>query len=337
MQISNVGKVTNITLSNLNLTHGTKYFFTVIAYNSLGMQTMLSSDGFVIDMDTPVAGVVYNTPRFINKGFQSSTSEFGLSWHGFVDNFSGVKSYHVTFCEENITEISNLTFVNVGFKTRHIFSNVALQHGRNYIGLIKAYDAAGHSSTVSRSASKRIDVSPPHGLRCDKYILKQRNETSIESSQNGNGSSYNSLEFLLQLKTDNLYKLSGILFGHDSLSKILIGFGRFEVMLPTARSHNGSQEFEYTFISPVTTDVIRLTIITVKGEEVVLHLDMYECNQNIPTLAVEDFIKIQQIGPSTLSIHALVFDPESSIYKVKQLRVIMIIDCLINVLIHIAN
>lgn len=317
MQTSNVGKVTNITLSNLNLTHGTKYFFTVIAYNSLGMQTMLSSDGFMIDMDTPVAGVVYNTPRFINKGFQSSASEFGLSWHGFVDNYSGVKSYHVTICEENITDISNLTFVNVGFKTRHTFSNLTLLHGRDYIGLVKALDAAGHSSTVSRSASKRIDISPPHGLQCDKYILKHRNKTSIESSQTGNGSSYNSFEFLLAMKTDNIYKLSGILCGHDSLSKVLIGFGRFEVMLPTVRNHNGSEEFEYTFISPVTTDIIRLTIVTVKGEEVSLHLDMYECDQTSLTLASEEFIKIQQIGPSTLSIRALVFDPESSIYKVK--------------------
>ena len=74
---------------------GTKYFFTVMATNGVGMMTSSSSDGIVIDTDTPVAGEVYNTVLFRDTQTSSSRSTFEVSWLCFDDHHSYIKEYLV--------------------------------------------------------------------------------------------------------------------------------------------------------------------------------------------------------------------------------------------------
>ena len=67
---------------------GTRYYTTVRAVNSIGLQTEVSSDGFVLDDSPPVVGVVYNTGHHNDVKYQSAFNPVQFSWHGFDDEHS---------------------------------------------------------------------------------------------------------------------------------------------------------------------------------------------------------------------------------------------------------
>ena len=137
----------------------------------MGLHVSAISDGFVIDMDIPIAGVVFNTARHMDDLYQSSQSSFSLSWHGFVDHFSGIMSYHVAMSDNKSNDTLNLNFIDVDIKTTYTFTNISLEHGQTYYGFVKASDAAGHMSPVSISRGRMIDISPPTGVTCQSYHL----------------------------------------------------------------------------------------------------------------------------------------------------------------------
>ncbi|WAR13864.1 hypothetical protein MAR_003969 [Mya arenaria] len=103
VQVSNVGLSTNFTVTRVRLEPGIKYFFTVTAVNILGLNSQKSSDGFLIDTDNPIHGVVYNTGRFMDSSFQGEADSLNISWTGFVDHYSGIQSYYVALAEVNET------------------------------------------------------------------------------------------------------------------------------------------------------------------------------------------------------------------------------------------
>ncbi|XP_053405467.1 uncharacterized protein LOC128558963 [Mercenaria mercenaria] len=317
-QIAEVGLETNVTLTNISLTHGTRYFFTVTAYNTIGMHNTLSSDGFVIDMDTPIAGVIFNTDKYIDKGYQSLTSTFSMSWHGFLDHHSGVKSYHIAVAEDGSFNLSNIVLRNVGLKTSYTFTNLKLMHGKAYVGLVKACDAAGHSSVVARTNLKHVDVTPPYGLHCSRYSLMQRNETKLDLEQTENESSNVYLELRADLEKDNLYKISGVTYGTGSIAKLILVMDRFEVLLHTSHNHDGSEDFEYNFISKEKKSlVIEIKQATITEGWHTLEANLYGCVHSSSNVNGDGAIKLQQIRPSVLGVTTLLVDPESSVYKIR--------------------
>ncbi|XP_052788806.1 uncharacterized protein LOC128223569 [Mya arenaria] len=102
--LTNVGVNTQITFNTSSLLHGTRYYCTVSSYNILGLHTTGNSDGFMIDIDIPIQGTVFNTRSFSNRHFQSSTTEFEISWYGFTDHLSGIRSYEVAYVEASETK-----------------------------------------------------------------------------------------------------------------------------------------------------------------------------------------------------------------------------------------
>ncbi|CAC5398108.1 unnamed protein product [Mytilus coruscus] len=73
----------------------TKYYTTVRAINNIGLQTELSSDGFVIDDIAPIAGIVYNTEHHRDAIYQSNNQPVQFFWHCFDDERSFIDSYNV--------------------------------------------------------------------------------------------------------------------------------------------------------------------------------------------------------------------------------------------------
>ena len=47
-------------ISRFSLTPGVRFYSNVIAYTHSGLQTTVSSDGFIVDSDPPVSGIVYD-------------------------------------------------------------------------------------------------------------------------------------------------------------------------------------------------------------------------------------------------------------------------------------
>jgi hypothetical protein len=313
--MTEVGLNTNFTLINTELSHGTRYYFTVTAYNVLGMQNSLSSDGFVIDMDTPVAGMVFNTDQLINSNYQSSTSSFGISWYGFIDHHSGIKSYHVAISEDNALNQSHIIFKNVYLKTKYKFTKIKLEHGKRYVALVKACDAAGHASMIAKSALKSIDVTAPSVLQCEKYVLLRQNETYGEHMLEGSVPSDINIRLDTFLKKDNLYKISGILRRASFSSKLVLVIDRIRLVLYTSFDHNGSENFEYSFIAQQSgTANIQVQTEGIFFENHSLQANFYKCLTT--NMKADGEIQFQQIGPSAVKVSTLIFDPESAVYKV---------------------
>ena len=278
------------------------------------MQNSLSSDGFVIDMDTPISGLVYNTENFVDYNYQSSTSSLGLSWHGFVDQHSGIKAYHIAISEEDNFNKS-IIFKNVHLKTKHTFTRLKLKHGKRYTALVKANDAAGHVSGIAKSASKLIDVTAPISLQCNIYVVLKHNETYVYHPEKNNASSYKYIEVKTFLKKDAPYKLNGTLHRNSFFSKPVLIIGRIHLVLHTSYNHDGSENFEYSFVTHDSSiENIKFYMEGVSLETYTLHLHLYECST--ASTKSDESVELQQIGPSTIKVSALIYDPESSVYKV---------------------
>ncbi len=51
---------THYVFTNLSLENGQRYFASVRAYNKAGLHTTISSDGFIVDTESPRPGVAYD-------------------------------------------------------------------------------------------------------------------------------------------------------------------------------------------------------------------------------------------------------------------------------------
>lgn len=232
----------SITFTNLSLSHGTKYFFTITAYNNVGLHTSAISDGFVVDMDRPISGVVYNTLGQRNTEYQSSTSTIGLSWHGFHDPVSGIRNYYAAISETPYVNNST-NFINTGLRTQYDFDNLELKTGKIYYGIVKSVDKVGHVSAVAVSNGIQIDSTPPAGYICQKYTEIKR-LTNVPSINN----TANNLNFNVSLGT--LYKIIGYV-SSDKFGKAKLEFqmDTFHTLLPLFEYHNQTYLFEHTFES----------------------------------------------------------------------------------------
>jgi len=233
---TNVDLDTKLTLTNLTLSHGTKYYFSVTAYNSLGLHTCLSSDGFVVDMDNPISGVVFNTDRHVNSAYQSSNNSFSLSWHGFIDHQSGIRNMYAGLSEESKLNQSKLAFRNVGLHTSFTFDNVHLKHRKKYVGVVKAVDAAGHESKITISPATTVDITPPEGYEC--LAFTELSSYSTVCSTNG---SYD-MSTHVRLDSCTIYRLTGYMTG---VGKAVVELENMRVNMPVTMTHDGSSHFEY--------------------------------------------------------------------------------------------
>ena len=123
-----VGKSTTMDLDLSSMAEGTRYYVTVRAWNGAGLSTTVVSDGIVKDHTPPRPGHVFLSSRHAADHVTEDVTTLRASWHGFEDLQSGVASYSVALFDVGDLTTPVVDFVEVGFRTEHVFHGLSLQH-----------------------------------------------------------------------------------------------------------------------------------------------------------------------------------------------------------------
>ncbi|CAC5398105.1 unnamed protein product [Mytilus coruscus] len=170
MRMHDVGNKTMVAWNGFLFEPGTRYYTTVRAINNIGLQTELSSDGFVIDDIAPIAGIVYNTGHHRDAIYQSNNQLVQFSWHGFDDEHSFIDSYYVGFIVNGKRPLVNDSFSFQKLDIQdHIVYDGNLSHGDTITATVKAFDKAGHESPIVTSLPLSIDNTPPQSFDCKRF------------------------------------------------------------------------------------------------------------------------------------------------------------------------
>ena len=303
----NVKLNTRFQATNLSLSHGQRYYFTVTAYNNAGLHTTEISDGFVVDTDIPVAGVVYNTARYRNYPAQSATDIFEVSWHGFLDHDSGIKSYFFALLEESDNQTFIRNFTSCILQTSVKLSGLNLEHGRKYYGAVKAIDAVMHESDVIYSTPKLIDETPPTTYVCA--------ETAMINEIQSNSSDAPKLLLTTEFLAHTSYTINGTVGNgvrHQYIQiRIAHKIGKY---LPLQRLHDGTFQFNFNFYSDFegTYDVsLEMDFPTSH----ILDVFLFSCNVSVAS-NFSDAIDVKQISQTLFKISLKVIDPDSGVKSV---------------------
>ena len=307
MSQRNVGLDTRIDAKDLDLHSGQHYFFTVTAYNRAGLHTVVSSDGFIVDIDGPVTGVVYNTDRNRNIAVQSETSTYDLSWHGFVDPESGVKGYYVALFEDSKRETIINAFTYVDIQTSVKLTNLSLEHGKKYYGAVKAINTGELPSNTVVSKAKLIDTTPPTAYTCEKLHQIYQTNTYVSKRRR--------FDFETDFTKDTVYIFSGSADEHDT--KPVINFklaSTISVVLAIEPSHEGRSGFSYHFKSNIE-GTHNVSIETESEDHLNLTLLLQECKL-LEQPQSEPGLIVTQLSPDTFKARFMVTDRESGIKSV---------------------
>ena len=303
----NVELNTTFAASGLSLSPGHHYYFTVTAYNDAGLHTTVSSDGFVVDLDRPVAGIVYNTGRYHNYAVQKYTNSFELSWRGFLDHDSGIKAYYVAVIEDSDIQTVVQAFTNVKKRTSVTLTNLSLKHGKKYYGAVKAIDAARHESDIVSSKSKLIDTTAPSAYICNSNIVLHEIQPELPQSE--------TLQFPVSFEKGGLYSVTGRLEIDDQYPRIkLMVEQRIRTHLPFGRSHDGDLQFHFTFYSNfegiynVSLEISSLAFFRA-------HVNFSRCEYSL-TENLQDAVIVTQFSANLFKATIKAIDPESTIRQV---------------------
>ncbi|XP_033637440.1 uncharacterized protein LOC117298344 isoform X1 [Asterias rubens] len=154
--------------TGLGLQSGHRYYSNVRATNKAGLRTLRSSDGFVVDLRKPDAGLVFDGIDLHDVEYQNSSTLISASWHGFTD----LESYidHYEWCvgrTPDSTDDNVLQCTDVGMQlSASTTLEVPLTGGIRYYSIVSAIDAAGLASEQVFSDGVVVDVTPPEPQNC---------------------------------------------------------------------------------------------------------------------------------------------------------------------------
>jgi hypothetical protein len=308
----NVQQETRLSLSELNLTPGFRYFTTVHAYNSLGLVTSASSNGVVLDLLPPLAGVVFSSLTFQDAAHQ--IEEITASWYGFEDQHSFIERYEWAIGLQT-EDVQSLEFHNCGLETS-IKSGTELEQGP-YVVYVRAYDAAGHVSPAVASRPVTMDATPPIGLQCrnfedvpgDWHFVCSRCDTAECSDEYQVCSPEAPIP---AVKNQLLKVILSADHDHEALrARLEVGgtwdWIQFEREGPAAYSH-------YTTVLVPTTEAITPRVYLFKGDLSNVATSVQVCVQPETSSAP---VTLRQSGSAGLRVHWSVTDPESGIRSVQ--------------------
>ncbi|XP_064643830.1 uncharacterized protein LOC135497820 [Lineus longissimus] len=170
---------------NLSLTPGRQYYSNVRACNKAGLCNERHSDGVIIDLEPPLAGVVLDGPGLHDEQYQNRTHLVAAHWNGFVDLGSAIHYY--MWCvgtNQETDECDVWPWTNVGLHTR--IRKTATSHlpaGRKIFNKVYAVDSAGYHSRVAVSNGVTVDITPPAILTKLKFGDNIVNNPSFEEDQ----------------------------------------------------------------------------------------------------------------------------------------------------------
>ncbi|KAK3094006.1 hypothetical protein FSP39_022824 [Pinctada imbricata] len=286
---------------------GTKYFITVEAENGVGMITAHSSDGFVVDNEKPVIGVVYTTDKFHDITWSSSTSDLSVSWLGFMDRHSYIRNYMVAVAIfDNARTIVNGGFVDVDIRNTHHFTNLNLQTGNRYVVLVKAVDAAGIESDVAESIPFTIDAMEPTVFTCSS-------ETQIIDDDIIINRTLNWTKADIEFERNTYYRLHITVNGQFSEEEPILKMNKTSQNIPFITTADGSSIGEFNF-HPLEDEAYSITLI---GDNIcqhggcVVNISLFKCEQKLDVIS--NGVRLTQIAPHRISVESRVHDTESGI------------------------
>lgn len=143
------------------LSSGVTYYVTVMAVNSVGLTTTVSSDGIVIDSTPPSPGTVFDGSIFgQDRRFQNSTTSLSCNWINFTDKESSIAHYTVCFSSGRYEcDIDTHLQADSNTSTAET-SGLSLTQSHRYYAVVTAVNLAGLSLTVF-SDGVTVDATPP--------------------------------------------------------------------------------------------------------------------------------------------------------------------------------
>ena len=243
----NVALSTNISLPDIVLKAGDRYFTTVYAFNPLGMVVFSTSDGVVADHDIPIKGSVFTNFNYMDQEFHSSLVK--ASWVGFIDRHSYIDEYMYAICPVGETPI----FRSVGLHNQVEENIVDYIHGKQYIIHVKAIDAAGHHSEVAISNTFTVDKTEPILQNCKDKIIAFQSQLSCECQpiiDNGFGEYCEcSTNDTIDVVTSGMYRLKGETYGEPTETLVRLEIGSHTEWVVFNHARRNIYEFDTSFIT----------------------------------------------------------------------------------------
>ena len=170
--------VTYHEFKGLSLVPGRRYYSTVCAYNTVGFQRCLSTDGVLVDTEKPFVGVVTDGVSLHDLKFQNFTSSLGGRWHGFVDMHSFIRYYEwaigtAPYKDTNSQFQEVMQWSGAGLNLTMRREGLKLRHNTKYYITVRAVDAAGIKSDPVSSNGVLIDTTPPQLMICGQLIFEE--------------------------------------------------------------------------------------------------------------------------------------------------------------------
>ena len=319
MKPLDVGMTTNYSVSQNLLKAGTKYYMTVKATNKAGLYSVAFSDGFIIDDEPPLTGVVYNTAEHVNQAAQSSLSSFGASWRGFQDHHSAIVNYQVTV-HKTSDDLTNHTQFNVGYQNSIVLKRLSLDQGEWYQASVTAIDSAGHVSDTVTSLPILVDSTPPIGFECSNFTDISWNVT-WSSQQQPNHTLQTNIKGALDVQKKTFFKIRVIKRFQTKylFSEMNIFFKVGEEFAPKhfLLIDNGTRIEALHYFMASKSGTLDIEVLTEQANFISeMDVSVFSCVEIQQTIASEA-IAVQQIMPSLVSVSARVSDPETDLLQIK--------------------
>ena len=150
----------NLTRGNLSLAPGARYVSKITCTNGDGFSSASLSNGVVVDVTSPNAGLVRDGSSLLTDvEYQSSTTVVEAVWSPFEDHESGIIEYRWGL-GTTPDDVGIVNFTSTGTVTSGKAENVTLIHGVRYYVTVEATNGAEMTSH-GWSNGFTVDVTPP--------------------------------------------------------------------------------------------------------------------------------------------------------------------------------
>lgn len=188
--LSNVGLNTFAKIEGISLSHGKRYYVTILAEDETKSCLAVTSGPILIDTSKPTIGKVFLNNKETQKRYNFiNTTHLKVSLKNFSDNESGILYYHILLAEkvdcsltENLRHVVQEKRVNITEVTFY-----QLQEEKQYIIKLTVINSANLSSSVTTATIFLDKISPltgnvKAGLDWQQPISMQQSLTTLNAT-----------------------------------------------------------------------------------------------------------------------------------------------------------
>ena len=185
---TSAGTDLSITIGDLILEEGSKYYGSIRVYDQAGNMTEANGNGVTIDITAPDTGSAMDITDINNtadQNYTGSTTMLQASWDGFADNLSGIADYEYGVGSASLqTDIQD--WISVDLDTFMLNSSFTLDNSDTYYVSIRAIDSVGNVSDAISTDGIIADHEGPFGslaIDGDSADIDRQNFTDIYSGR----------------------------------------------------------------------------------------------------------------------------------------------------------